>query len=67
MACDFCSNCDNIGNNLVILGALAAVTIAKDLSIEEQDLLGNLLQVIAQNLLSMSAAVNDCNTICEQK
>ena len=49
---------------MVLFGALVAITIAKDLSLSEQDLLGNLLQVIAQNLLSMSSAVSDCETIC---
>ncbi len=64
MNCNFCINCENIGNNLVLFGALVAITLAKDLTLSEQDLLGNLLQVIAQNLLSMSAAVSDCETIC---
>ena len=64
MCYNFCNNCENIGNNLVLFGALVAITIAKDLSLSEQDLLGNLLQVIAQNLLSMSSAVSDCETIC---
>lgn len=56
-------NCDNIGNSLILLGALIAITLAKDLTISEQDLLGNFLQVIAQNLLSMAAAKNDCESI----
>ena len=64
MCYNFCKDCDNIGYNLVLLGALVAITLAKDLSLSEQDLLGNFLQVIAQNLLSMSSAVSDCETIC---
>lgn len=56
-------NCDTIGNNIVLLGALIAITLANDLTISEQDLLGNFLQVVAQNLLSMAAAKNDCETI----
>lgn len=56
-------NCENIGNNIVLLGALIAITLAKDLTISEQDLLGNFLQVVAQNLLSMAATKNDCETI----
>ena len=62
-----CNNCDNIGNNVVLLGALISITLAKNLSVAEQDFLGNLLQVIAQNLLSMAATVNDCQIICEKK
>lgn len=65
MFCNICNGCDNIGNNLVLTGALIAITLAKDLSLAEQDLLGNFLQVIAQNLLSMSSAVSDCKSICE--
>ena len=57
------SICENIGNNIVLLGALIAITLASDLTVLEQDLLGNFLQVIAQNLLSMAAATNDCNNI----
>ena len=41
---NMCNNCDNIGNNVVLLGAL-----------------------IAQNLLSMAATVNDCQIICEKE
>ena len=39
--------CENIGNNIVLLGALIAITLAKDLTVPEQDLLGNFLQVVA--------------------
>lgn len=59
------NDCENIGNNIVLLGALIAITLAKDLTVPEQDLLGNFLQVVAQNLLSMAAAESDCNTIFE--
>lgn len=47
---NMCNNCDNIGNNVVLLGALISITLAKNLSVAEQDFLGNLLQVITQNL-----------------
>lgn len=62
---NICDNCECIGQNLVLLGALVAISLAKDLTIPEQDLLGNFLQVIAQNLLSMASAVSDCKSICE--
>lgn len=59
------NDCENIENNIVLLGALIAITLSKDLTVPEQDLLGNFLQVVAQNLLSMAAAESDCNTISE--
>ena len=59
-----CNVCENVGNNVVLFGALVAITLAKDLTLTEQDLLGNLLQVIAQNLLSMSGVASDCEAIC---
>ena len=59
------NDCENIGNNIVLLGALIAITLAKDLTVPEQDLLGNFLQVVAQKLLSMAAAESDCNTTVE--
>lgn len=52
------------GKNLVLLGTAFSISIANNLTVNEQDLLGNFLQVVAQNLLSMAAAVNDCNNIC---
>lgn len=33
MISNFCNDCDNIGNNLVLFGALVAITLAKDLSL----------------------------------
>ena len=59
-----CNICENVGNNVVLFGALVAITLAKDLTLTEQDILGNLLQVIAQNLLSMSGVASDCEAIC---
>ncbi len=60
-------SCDNIGNNVVLFGALVAITLAKDLTLTEQDILGNLLQVIAQNLLSMLAIAGDCQELYESQ
>lgn len=51
----------------MLLGALVAITLAKDLTTAKQDILGNFLQVVAQNLLSMSAAVNDCGSITQKQ
>lgn len=55
--------CEGIDISIVLFGAFAAITLGKDLTVAEQDLLGNFFQVIGQNLTSMASAKSDCKSI----
>ena len=53
----------NAGFNLVIFSSLLSILIAKDLSVDDQNLLSVLLQSIGQNL----AVIATVQANCEQK
>lgn len=57
--------CQNIGNNIILFSALVAITLGNELTIAEQDLLGNYFILIGQNLCSMASASSDCKNILE--
>lgn len=55
--------CKNYGNELVIFSAIISILIAKDLSVNDQNLLSTLLQAIGQNL----AVIATVHSNCEEK
>lgn len=65
MPCDTPNNscCKDAGFNLVIFSSLLSILIAKDLSVDDQNLLSVLLQSIGQNL----AVIATVQANCEQK
>ena len=52
--------CKNYGNELVIFSAIISILIAKDLSVNDQNLLSTLLQAIGQNLAVTGAVQSKC-------
>lgn len=56
------SCCDSVGYNLVIFSSLLSILIAKDLSIEDQNLLSSLLQSIGENLSIIAAVQSNCES-----
>ena len=52
--------CKNNGNELVIFSAIISILIAKDLSVNDQNLLSTLLQAIGQNLAVTGAVQSKC-------
>lgn len=52
--------CKNYGNELVIFSAIISILIAKDLSLNDQNLLSTLLQAIGQNLAVTATVQSNC-------
>ena len=52
--------CKNYGNELVIFSAIISILIAKDLSVNDQNLLSTLLQAIGQNLAVTATVQSNC-------
>ncbi len=52
--------CKDSGSELIILGALISLSIGHNLTAYEQNLFGNLLQVIGQNLSLLSIKKGNC-------
>ena len=52
--------CKNNGNELVIFSAVISILIAKDLSVNDQNLLSTLLQAIGQNLAVIATVQSNC-------
>lgn len=52
--------CKNNGNELVIFSAIISILIAKDLSVNDQNLLSTLLQAIGQNLAVTATVQSNC-------
>lgn len=52
--------CKDSGSELVILGTLISLSIGHNLTPYEQDLFGNLLQIIGQNLSLLSIKKENC-------
>lgn len=52
--------CKDAGSELVLLGALVALSIGHNLSSYEQNLFGTFLQVIGENLSIMSIRKEKC-------
>lgn len=57
--------CQDAGSELVLLGALVALSIGHNLSSYEQNLFGTFLQVIGENLSVMSIRKEKCKTDLE--
>lgn len=55
------------GFDFILYATLISFAIARDISPEEQDLFGNFLQIIGQNLTSMAAYTNDIQDIKSNK
>lgn len=52
--------CKNVGFNLVIFSSLLSILIAKDLSVNDQNLLSALLQSMGQNLAVIATVQENC-------
>ena len=52
--------CKNYGNELVIFSAIISILIAKDLSVNDQNLLSTLLQAMGQNLAVTATVQSNC-------
>ncbi len=53
--------CEDFSNNLFISAFLISLIMAKDLNIQEQNLFGNYLQIIGQNLTSLATFEDFCD------
>lgn len=58
--------CQDAGSELVLLAALVSLSIGHNLSAYEQNLFGNFLQVIGENLCMMSIRKSKCKTELER-
>ncbi len=56
-----CTN--NDGNQLILLAAMIAIILGKDLNSSKQNLLGSFLQTVGQNLTLLSAQKSDCESM----
>ena len=56
-------NCLTSTNNLVLINTIISISIAKDLSIDDINLLATLLQAVGQNL----SVIATSKQICEDK
>ena len=54
--------CKDAGTELVLLGALVAMSIGHNLDAYEQNLFGNFLQAVGENLCIMSIRKAKCKT-----
>ena len=54
--------CKDAGTELVLLGALVAMSISHNLDAYEQNLFGNFLQAVGENLCIMSIRKAKCKT-----
>lgn len=64
---NYCKDID--GQKLVMISAIISCKLAEDLTSDEQNVLGNLLEAVGQNLLSIQAMnqmVEDCANKCQQ-
>ena len=52
--------CDCTGNSIVLLSSAISIILAKDLNSDEQNLLGNFLQAVGQNLEIISSQTSYC-------
>lgn len=55
--------CACAGTDLVLLAAMVSIILAQDLDSLQQNILGNFIQTVGQNLTVMAAARIHCNTI----
>ena len=53
-------NCILTANNLVLISSIIAITISKDMSIDDINLLATLLQAIGQNLSVIATSKEIC-------
>ncbi len=54
------NRCKSDGFDLILLASLISITLAKDLTPNEQNTLGNLLMTIGQNLETISGIQSNC-------
>lgn len=55
--------CACAGTDLILLAALVSIILAQDLDSLQQNILGNFIQAVGQNLTILAASRTHCNVI----